>query len=303
MFSKSPNTGHFSYLNLAFITCARRLLQASLIYLCYSSTTFAEENIVELTVKPNIVATASYTAGVKQKSAILIIHGFLTTREHATLKNLNLAIADEGYTTLVPTLSLDIDRRKQSLACEAIHTHTMQTDINEIDMWIKWLQQKGHKKIILLGHSFGSLNMLVYLANKNPDIQYAIATSLIDIEHAIGTQSVNKQLAEARQAVKSSDQTLHEYKISYCKKFVSTASSFISYAEWNKQKILNLLNNIRTPVQIVMGSNDQRMDKNWPAMLKKKGLKVSIIQGANHFFSNEYEFELHDKILEIINSI
>ena len=264
----------------------------------------SEETTINIQVKSNITANASYSLGEKAKPAVLLLHGFLGTREHATLKNLNTAIQDEGYSTLAPTLSLGIDKRKQSLACEAIHTHTMDNDVAEINHWVQWLIKKGHKKIILLGHSFGSLNMLVYLKQyKTPEITYAIATSLIDIEHAIGKQSVKNQLKEAYQQIKTNNKSLNEYKISYCKTFISTAETFVSYAKWGKSNILSLLKLIKKPVHVIIGANDQRMDKNWPNLLTKQGTKVDIITGANHFFSDEFEFELHDQVINTLNKI
>jgi len=274
-----------------------------ILLLSFSKASLATEKTIKLQIDNKISVTASYIKGEPTKPVVLMVHGFLTTRNHATLKNLNLAIADEGYSTLAPTLSLGIDQRNQRLPCEAIHTHTMQSDVKEIESWVDWLLSQGHKNIILLGHSFGSLHMLVYLKNGNQSIRYAIASSLIDLEHAIGTQKVYSQLKQARQAIKANNNALQEYKISYCKKFVSTPGSFASYAEWDKARILKLLSSVTTPVHIVMGSSDNRMDKSWPATLKKQGSELSIINGANHFFSNEFEFELHDKVLEILDTL
>ncbi len=295
----APNIFHY----LPTAKMKSRLSIGFILLLSFSTSSLATEKTIKLQFDNKISATASYIKGEAEKPAILLIHGFLTTRNHATLKNLNIAIADEGFSTLAPTLSLDIDLRNQGLPCEAIHTHTMQKDVREIESWTNWLLAQGHKNVILLGHSFGSLHMLVYLKNGNPAIKYAIATSLIDLEHAIGTQKVYSQLKQARQAIKANNNALQEYKISYCKKFVSTPGSFASYAEWDKTKILNLLSDITTPVHIVMGGSDDRMDKSWPATLTKQGSELSIINGANHFFSNEFEFELHDKVLEILNKL
>ena len=273
-------------------------------FILSTNISLAEEAIINIQVKNNITATATYSVGEKTKPVVLLIHGFLGTRDHATLKNLTTAIQDEGYSTLAPTLSLGIDKRKQSLACEAIHTHTMGSDIVEINYWVQWLIKKGHKQVILLGHSFGSLNMLVYLKQyQTPEIVYAIATSLVDIEHAIGKQSVKNQLKEAYEQIKSNNKSLNEYKISYCKKFISTPETFVSYAKWEKNNILSLLSFIKSPVHIIIGEKDQRMDKNWPKLLVKQGTKVDIIKGANHFFSDEFEFELHDQVINTLNKI
>jgi len=294
--SKKPAKSNAYRLIYTFIMLLGSILTAS--------TALSEERQISLNIKNNISATASYSAGNKSKPAVLLLHGFLVTRNNATLKNLTTAIHDEGYTTLAPTLSLGIDKRKQSLACEAIHTHTMDGDTSEIKLWVQWLIKNGHKKIILLGHSFGSLNMLVFLKqHPSPEISYAIATSLIDIEHAIGKQSVTDQLKEAYSQIKKNNKSLQEYKISYCKKFISTAETFVSYAKWNKKHILSLLKSIKTPVHIIMGEKDQRMEKKWPATLSRHGTIVDIIPGANHFFSDEFEFELHDQVLNTLNKI
>ncbi len=42
-------------------------------------------------------------------------------------------VADDDYTVLAPTLTLGLMRRAQSLPCEAIHTHGMDLDVDELD--------------------------------------------------------------------------------------------------------------------------------------------------------------------------
>lgn len=277
-----------------------------LCFLCLafsSQPALSNEQVVALEFSKNITVKASYSKGDMSKPAVLLLHGFLSTSENATVKNLAEAITDAGYSSLRPTLSHGIDRRNQPMACEAIHTHSMQDDVREVQFWIEWLK-KQHKDIILIGHSFGSLIILNQLqTHANPEIKLSIATSLIDLEHAVGKQNINDQLALARQHLKTNNGSLQTYTISYCKKYTSDPASFISYASWNQENILKLLKQLKSPVHIIMGGNDNRMTSNWPELLKKQGSDVGIISGANHFFSEEFEFELHDYILQLLDQV
>lgn len=279
------------------------LLRIILLY-CLPAICVAQEATFSIQLKPELTIQANYIPGEQDKPVIVIIHGFLATGNHPTIINIKDALSDSGYGVLVPTLSLGIDRRNRSLPCEAIHSHTMDDDTQEISRWLDWLKSKTSRPVILLGHSYGSLQMLVYLSQyPDSNIKAAIATSLIDLEHAIGQEKVKNQLIKAHNLIRNGNIGLQEFRISYCKKYISTASSFISYAKWNKQQILELLAGIKPDVFVIMGGNDQRMSVEWPFILEKNGINVSIINDANHFFSNEHEFELQDRILSILDGM
>ena len=119
-------------------------------------------------MRPGITASAEYLIGERGKPAVLLLHGFLQTREFPTVATLARGLQDAGYTVLSPTLSLNIPNRAQSLACEAVHTHSLDDDVIEIARWVGWLKSQGHHSIVLVGHSFGSLQLLAYLSLK-PD--------------------------------------------------------------------------------------------------------------------------------------
>jgi len=254
--------------------------------------------IIKHTLPNGFVTSAEYRAGKKAKPAVFILHGFLQTRDYLTVESLITAIGDEGYTILAPNLSLGISNRKKSLPCEAIHQHNMSQDIDEIDYWIKWLEKKGHSSIYLVGHSFGSLQILVYTNKKKPkSVKKLIAASLIDVEKSSDKQIIKSYLTKAQEYAKNNDTRLLEYPISYCKKYISPAEDYISYARWDKQTIISELNKLNIPISVILGSKDIRVDKNWISLLKKANLNLIIIQGANHFFDTAHEFDMNDKVL------
>jgi len=253
---------------------------------------------------PNgLIAKAEYSENELNKPAILILHGFLQTHNSNTIIQLSSHLTTEGYSVLAPSLTLGVSKRKQSLSCEAIHLHSMDDDINEIDHWVKWLTKKGFKEVYIIGHSYGSLHAIIYAANKaNPIVRKLIATSLVDNEHGVGKKNHKKQLAIVKNKISNKDTSLGKYKISFCKEYISPSDAFFSYAKWNQNQIISLLNSIKTPVHIILGSSDNRIDKNWPNRLNTAGAKLTIIEGANHFFAAEYEFDLADSVISLLDN-
>jgi pimeloyl-ACP methyl ester carboxylesterase len=204
---------------------------------------------------------------------------------------------------LAPNLTLGISNRKKSLPCEAIHNHDMAQDIEEIDYWVNWLEKKAHTNIVLVGHSFGSLQIVVYTNKKQPkSVKKLITTSLIDVEKNNDQTYIKTFITQAQQQVKNNDSQLHEYPISYCKKYITPAKNYISYARWNKDEIITELNNLTIPVTIILGSEDKRLDKDWVTRLKKSNLNLIMIQGANHFFDTSHEFDMNDNVLNALSN-
>lgn len=144
---------------------------------------WAHAEIARLEMRPKISASAEYLAGQRDKPAVLLLHGFLQTREFPTVAALAQGLHDAGPAVLSPTLGLGIPNRRQSLACEAVHRHSLDDDVSEIARGVGWLKSRGHRSIVLAGHSFGSLQLLAYL-NAQPDktIKAYIGASLIETQ-------------------------------------------------------------------------------------------------------------------------
>jgi len=256
------------------------------------------------TVPNGHVASADYRPGQADKIAVLVLHGFLSTRDFLTVSNLTNALADQGYTVLAPNLTLGMNRRVVSVACEAIHTHTLGDDLVEINFWVEWLVSHGHKKIVLVGHSFGSLHGLLYTVEyKNPAVKKLIGASLLDMESEIGEAAAQAQIKRAQALVTKNDATLAEYQVSYCKKYVAPPKAFLSYASWTKPRVLRAIAQSSVRVEVILGGSDSRMGNGWPDVLRKNGVALQVITGANHFFSNEHEFDLLDSVLASVRSV
>ncbi|WP_455217093.1 alpha/beta hydrolase [Kaarinaea lacus] len=259
------------------------------------------EKVVSEKLADGKTVTAEFRPSEPGAPVVLILHGFLQTRNYLTVSNLADSASESGYAVLLPTLSLGVSERKKSLQCDAVHTHSFKEDIEEIDFWIKWLKKKGHKEITLIGHSFGSLQLLGYLLDySDKDVSQLIATSLLDISREIKAETLKSYIDDARSRISKGDKSLREYGISYCKKYLSPADAYMSYMSWSRASILDSVKSIKVPVTVILGSKDKRLDKDWKDELRAHGAKVIMIKEANHFFSADQEFDLLDTVQKLL---
>jgi pimeloyl-ACP methyl ester carboxylesterase len=256
---------------------------------------------VEAKLPTGIIATADFRAGQPSRPAVLLLHGFLQTRHAPPMSSLANALADQGYTVLTPSLTLGINRRAKSLACEAVHAHTMDGDIAEISFWTNWLANKGYGSIALVGHSIGSTQILRYASRKpNRAVKKAILTSLVPFQGI--RQEVQNALTQTKRPV--SEQALGRFTLTYCNNsYVAPPAAYLSYVANDTEQALGLLGKIKVPVEVILGSIDKTIATDWPEKIQNRGVPVIVIDKANHFFDGEHEFDLADKVEAILKTL
>jgi len=262
----------------------------------------AHAEIVQQEMRPGISASAEYLAGEHSKPAVLLLHGFLQTREFSTVATLARGLQDEGYSVLSPTLSLNIPNRTQSLACEAVHKHSMEDDVAEIGRWVAWLKSRGHRSIVLVGHSFGSLQLLAYLSAK-PDsaVKAYIGASLIEAQ--IGTANRPALITQLENRVHGKQRALVTQTLSFCKKYPSTPEGLLSYARWDQARVLAALRQSPVNVNLIMGEEDNMLERGWLKALQHMQAPMVIVKGASHFMDGAHEFDLLEHTLESLERI
>jgi pimeloyl-ACP methyl ester carboxylesterase len=243
-------------------------------------------------------ALAEFLAGKADKPAILLLHGFLQTHQFPIIFRLTESLHGEGYTVLAPSLTLGIPGRRQSLACEAIHTHTLDDDAAEIRTWLNWLGSKGYGSVILVGHSTGSMDLLHFLAGHgHPAVRKLIGVSLVEARLEMGDEARRALESDLRNRIARGDKGLVEHQLSFCKRYRGSPASLLSYLEESPERILKTVAGLSLPQAYVMGDHDERMGRNWISRLRQTQHHVHVIKGANHFMDGEYEFDLLDEVL------
>ena len=292
------------------INCASYLIKhvsgvAVLLCLTLSSRATNAETL-EVKLPSGITAFASYHQGLPAKPAVLIFPGFLQTNQSLPMNALAHNLSSKGYTVLSPTISLGVNKRSQSMACEAVQTHTMTEEIAEVDYWVKWLLKKGYKSIVPVGFSSSSnIAVLLYSAQAaRPEIKRVILTSLNPVHSEAAERKKVRTASEFRKLAESNE--IGEYSLGYCKNnFAATTASYLSYAQYDENKILQLIGQTSVPVDVILGSADTILPANWPVKLKtlKSSPRIVIIDNANHFFDGTNEFDLADAVANILHNI
>lgn len=258
--------------------------------------------IAQQEMRAGITASAEYLAGERSKPAVLLLHGFLQTREFPTVATLARGLRDAGYTVLAPTLSLNIPNRAQSLACEAVHKHSLDDDVSEIGRWVDWLKSQGHHSIVLVGHSFGSLQLLAYLSLK-PDaaVKAYIGASLIEAQ--IGTTARPALIAQLEERVRKKQRALVNQTLSFCGKYPSTPEGLLSYVYWDQARLLAALKQSPVGVKLIMGGADNILKPGWIKALQHVRTPMVIVKDASHFMDGAHEFDLLDNTLKHLETI
>ncbi|MCU7935538.1 MAG: alpha/beta fold hydrolase [Candidatus Thiodiazotropha sp. (ex Dulcina madagascariensis)] len=248
-----------------------------------------------------LVVSAEYLQSDNRRSPILILHGFLQTRDFFTVRRLADALKDAGYPVLLPNLSLGIDHRRQSLACEAIHTHSMKQDVSEVAFWVNWLSHRTGQPVTLIGHSIGSLMLLAYLDRyHDAPVEKSIFISLIPFAQGPIAKAGSADKRRAETDLLSAGDKMHRYPLAFCDKYTTTPGNYLSYLDWDQPRALNTIVGLKRKPSIILGSKDIRLGAAWKPRLQALKADIFEIEGANHFFDHTHEFDLFDTIEQLL---
>lgn len=250
---------------------------------------------MELALAPDRVAEADYWPGAADMPAVLILHGFLQTREFPAIRRLAQALADEGFSVLTPTLSLGLNRRRQSLACEAVHTHTLEQDVAELSTWTRWLAGRTGKAPVVIGQGVGGIQLAAMLDARETPVDRAL---LVDMNAFQQRPSSAPRVAHP--AVAGDADGIAIYRLGYCARYASTAAASGSYLAWDRDRVQRVLLALEAPVSLVSGGATARIGTDWARALEKGGVVVRSIPGADHFFDLAHASELLDEVLRVI---
>lgn len=260
--------------------------------------------VVSIEVGEGIRATARFWPGEPSLPPVLILHGFLQTRDFPTVRRLAESLSESGYPVLTPTLALGIDNRAQSLHCEAIHTHDMDSDVAELSHWRRWLSAETGRQPVLIGHSSGALTLVPLLAAPGPGKSPpAILISLSYFGQGPAANETPADAARARSQLARDPGVLGDYALNYCQRYVTTPARFLSYYDWSKERMAKEFKAVHSPARVIIGSADKRIDRDWIQVLEDNGFEVIVVPGASHFFDQQHEFDLLDAVEGILADI
>jgi pimeloyl-ACP methyl ester carboxylesterase len=114
---------------------------------------------------------------------------------------------------------------------------------------------------------------------------------------------VQKTLSRVTQE-RTSVQALERFALSYCNgNYVAPPAAYLSYAANDSSKTLAQFGKTKVPVEVIFGAADTAMESSWTEKIKTRGIPVTIIDKAGHFFDGAQEFDLADKVEAILKTL
>jgi dienelactone hydrolase len=135
---------------------ARRWRQAGIVtaaFALFFAHAAGHAETVRLAAPDGKRLNAEHYRGDIGRPAIVVLHGFLQTRDFLTTQSIVNGLSMLGHTVIAPNISLGVSDRRQSMQCQAPHTHSFDDDLREVHFWVEWLRGQGYPGVILVGHS------------------------------------------------------------------------------------------------------------------------------------------------------
>lgn len=270
-----------------------------------------EEIIV--TTSDNKKFNGVYLEGSKEKSAVIYVHGmFGDYKTPNFINNLKEELTKNSIAFLATNNRGERENSRNELLEEA---HL------DISAGIKFLIDKGYDKIILIGHSAGTVKIVRYLfkGEYKDYVTKLILLAPIDplggrIAH--GRNNIEEFLKRAQEKV---DQGKGIEMIT--SEFDHDDVSYQTFISWykrddlgrmfefcNKEYDFPILNKIKIPVKAIAGTKDEYLHPSNPEhpeeamnILSKhiKDFDYKIVEGSGHNF-NGFEKELVNEIVNFI---
>lgn len=194
---------------------------------------------VSIEIAPGLVAQADCWPGEADKAALLLLHGFLQTRDFPTIRRLAESLADEGFNVLAPSLTLGISRRKQSLSCDALRTHSI-GDLAELPTWTRWLAGRSGKPVTVVGYSTGGLQLAAMIEQSGESLpaRQAILIGVAYFDEMSEQFDWGALRARAEQA--DDPDEMGVYTLGFCREYVTTPANLLSYLRWDADHFLDM---------------------------------------------------------------
>lgn len=260
-----------------------------------------------LTLNANleIAENSNITEGV-----VLILHGFMSHNGMEIIDSSQQALLDNGKSSLAINLSLGVENRKGFYSCSSPQRHLQDNALDEIAAWVAWLRQKAVKQIVLLTHSRGANQAMVYSATQiDPEITHLVmlAPGVDDsaqrFEGRYGS-TFNDTLERVKKEKNAGrgNQLLENVDFWYCPKATVTPDSFLSYYGENSRfrKIQYHIPRIEVPTLVVIAGADELVLNSAAKLepfVESKQIKLVEVEGSGHFF---LDFNIEEAIEAMI---
>jgi pimeloyl-ACP methyl ester carboxylesterase len=242
---------------------------------------------------------------------VLMIHGTFAHNQMEIMATIQALLTDAELGSLAINLSLSIDDRHGTFACETPHAHRDSDALDEIGLWLDWLATRGAERVVLLGHSRSGNQIARFVLDRDtPQVEalVLIAPSTWDADRGAKNYQesfgvrLSMRLEEARELVAAGKPGawMEQTGFIFCAGAKVTAATFLDYYEPEEYRDTpSVLPAITKPTLVFAGSEDKvnpALEAKAAAVADGERVKLFVIDGADHFFRDLYA----DEIVEII---
>ena len=300
---------------LEFNAFARILTALFALIACLPCSAVAEEVTHEyrgLTLNANLVMAdgKQFTDGM-----VLVVHGLMGHNRMEIIEKSQILLQEQGLSSLAINISLGVNDRHGFLNCDIPHRHLQDDAVGEIASWVNWLRERGTTRIILLAHSRGANQAMVY-AVERPDPEVARLVLLApgtglskrSFEDRWG-DGYDATLARAQQliAADKGGELMEDVDMLYCPRATATANAWISYyGDHRFRKFQEYLPRVQIPTLIVAGTIDERfpnIENDVKPYVDGTKVQLSIIEGSGHFFRDFNIDEAMEAAMDFLASV
>jgi len=258
-----------------------------------------EQNGTNLSVRANLMMADGKTM---QDDMVLLTHGTLTHMERSTYAALQKNLAALGVSSLAINLSLGVDNRQGEYDCAVPHKHRHTDALQEIGVWLDWLQKQGANQVTLAGHSRGG-NQTAWFVSENDSDAFE---KVVLIAPAFEGPKPAEFLAKAQEMQKKGEgqSMINGIDFIYCKDAQATADAVVSYyQDQSGYHTVELLKSAKKPTLVAIGSDDDVVaglaEAVEPLVASGKVSAVTI-EDADHFFLDFANEDLAAAIAEFV---
>lgn len=258
-----------------------------------------EQNGANLSVRANLMMADGKTM---QDDMVLLTHGTLTHMGRSTYAALQKNLAALGVSSLAINLSLGVDNRQGEYDCAVPHKHKHTDALQEIGVWLDWLQKQGANQITLAGHSRGG-NQTAWFASENDSDRFE---KVVLIAPGFNGPKPADFLAKAKAMQKKGEgqSMIKGIDFIYCKDAQASADAVVSYYQDQPgYHTIELLKSAKKPTLVAIGSDDDVVEGLAEAVepLVASGKVTTVtIEDADHFFMDFANEDLAAAIAEFV---
>ncbi|MDH5232088.1 MAG: alpha/beta fold hydrolase [Gammaproteobacteria bacterium] len=250
------------------------------------------------------------------QGVVLILHGALAHYDMELIRQIQQLLQQSEQHSLAINLSLGIDKRQGMFDCQQAHYHRNQDAIEELGVWIRWLEQQNVDTIHLLGHSRGGAQIALFAANYPPASIKSIV--LLAPATAVNTseadykkrhqQELGLLLREAHVLSQQQPMALiNNAGILFCTKTSVSAQTLLSYyTDPHLMDSVFLLNRITLPSLVVIAGDDEivpDLGDRLATLSNRPHIQAYTVDSASHFFRDLNGEEAVERIVEFFHAL